>query len=412
MGKSGTLSFLDAYNMALSNATSIKSSQIVMVEESLNHILASDIIVAKNLPSFDNSAMDGFAFRYEDRGEKLKISMTIFAGDKPKASLSKGECYKIMTGAKVPSDADTIVPIEKCSSVSSDSVVIPSDIEKGSNFRKKGEEQKRGDILFKKGEIITSTHIALLSAQGIVAVSVYKPLQIAIISTGNEIKEPWEVADEDEIYNANAEAIKALLKENGFDSAYIGAMPDDLDRSISFIDGLKSYNLIISTGGISKGDADFTAKAFEENGMIEFFHGINIKPGHPTVMGKMDDTFIMAMPGNPLAAILNLFLISIPILFKMQGSNFYHHSYIYLKNKKTFKIKANRANIVLGAVTDGEFLVTRENRYGSGMLTPIVESSAIALFDTTRSSINKGEMIKVILLSPTPKTDKIDSINL
>ena len=226
--------------------------------------------------------MDGFAIKFEDAGKTLKINKVIFAGDKGekvKESLSSNECYKIMTGAKVPNDADTIIPIENCIDVTERNVTIPNDIKKGANLRLKGEEQKEGNVLFTKGEELTSSHITLLASQGITMIEVYKQISIAVLSTGNEIKEPWENADEEEIYNCNSFALVSQLKEKGFNATYSGVIPDDLEKSKEFIKNLKNFDVILTTGGISMGDADFVGEAFLQNGLEILFHGVNIKPG-------------------------------------------------------------------------------------------------------------------------------------
>lgn len=411
MKKLNYLSYEDAYTLALKKAPRQTSTEVTLINKALHRVLAEDVVVEKNLPSFDNSAMDGFAFKYEERGQTLSIASTIFAGDKPEAILEEGNCYKIMTGAQVPHDADTIVPIEDCSEVTGQSVKLPENIQQGNAFRPKGEEQRVGNILFKAGEVISPAHIALLSAQGFMAVKVYKPLEIAVVSTGDEIKEPWEVANEDEIYNANAFAITSQLQKYGFQATYVGSIPDSLDQSVTFIAGLKNYDVIITTGGISMGDADFLEEAFIVNGLEVLFHGIDIKPGRPTMMGTMENTFVMAMPGNPLTAMVNTFLLSVPILSKMQGSTLNQHSFVYAKNHQAFKARPGRTNIVLGQLQEGEFHVTRNNKYGSGMLTPIVESNALVVLNDTISLVGEDTLLKVILFDTLPSAEENRSIN-
>ena len=398
MTKLDTISFDDALSLALKSTQRSDRSEVVMLSQALGRIVAEEIICKKNLPSFDNSAMDGFAFKHEDVGSRVRVASTIFAGDKPTEILQKGECYKIMTGAQVPSDADTIVPIENCLEVSSESVLLPTDTKKGSSLRKKGEEQMVGATLIEVGERLTPAHIAMLSAQGIVALSVYTKLDIAVVSTGDEIREPWESSSEDEIYNANAFGITALLAEHGFDSSYLGSIPDDIDATVSFIESLKSYDVIITTGGISMGDADFLYDAFMSNGLKKLFHGVNVKPGRPTMMGQMGSTFVMAMPGNPLTTMLNIRLLSMPILRKLQGYKNTDDIHIYAKNSKAFRISPSKSNMILGSLIDGRFVVTRDNRYGSGMLTPLMESNAVALLAQGRGEVELNETIEVVML--------------
>jgi len=396
--KLNLVSYKEALDIALTNTIKELPTEVVFLSDSLGRVLSEDIIVKKNVPSFNNSAMDGFAFRHQEIENKLKVASVIYAGDKPKEILKPNECYKIMTGAKVPDDADSVVAIEDCLEVTDSYIKVPSSIKKGNALRYKGEELKKGELLFKKDERITSSVIALLAAQGIATLKVYKNISIAIASTGDELKEPWEEANEDEIYNANSFAIIALLKEYGFKPDYAGLIPDDLDSTVEFISKLKSYDVIITTGGISMGDADFLEEAFLKNGLNEFFHGVNIKPGRPTMMGSMDKTFVMAMPGNPLTTMLNMMVLSIPTLLKLQRVKEYYLKPIKAINKKSFKFRSNRANIVLGKIENAEFRVTRDNKIGSGMLLPLFESNALMITKEGVSEVKEGEEIEVFLI--------------
>ena len=389
--------FDDALQMALKRVGGTQNREIVMLDAALGRVVAVDIICRKNLPSFDNSAMDGFALRAEDAGERLSVVKTIFAGEKSEAKLGEKDCYKIMTGAQVPPDADTIVPIEDCAGVTTESVIVPAGLRKGSALRKKGEEQTRGSVLIQAGQRLDFSHIAMLCAQGIVAVEVYVTLSIAVVSTGDEIREPWQEASEDEIYNANAFGITALLKKYGFSSTYTGSIPDDLEQSTLFISGLKRYDVIITTGGISMGDADFLEEAFAANGLHPLFHGVDVKPGRPTMMGIMDESFVMAMPGNPMTTLLNIFLLSIPVLRKLQGDTTPRHPTIQAPLSQSLRLKPTRTNLVLGQMREGTFHVTRDNKIGSGMLTPLMESNAVAVFGEGVGEVGEGERVEVVL---------------
>ena len=396
MKKLNYLDYKDAVETSLNNVSIVKKVEFIPLEDSIGRVFSKDIICKKNLPSFNNSAMDGFAFKASDSGKKLKVVTVVFAGDNSDVELNDGECCKIMTGAKVPNGADTIIPIEDTISFDSDFVQLPNDIKKGNHFRAKGEEYEEGNSIFKKGETVNSAMVAILASQGITMIEVFVKLNIAVLSTGNELKEPWENASEHQIYNSNSYAIITMLKENNFDASYLGVVPDNLDDSISFISNLKSYDVVITTGGISMGDADFVAEAFLQNGLEVFFHGVNVKPGRPTMMGKMDNTYVMAMPGNPLTALINTYLLALPIIYKMSGCSSYRYDFIYAKNTKAFKVKAKRANVVLGNLKNGEFNVTRDNKYGSGMLAPIVQSNCVMITLDDKNLVDKNEIIKVI----------------
>jgi len=403
--------FQEAIEHSIANAKATVLTEIIGLDKALEKVFSQDVYCQKNLPSFNNSAMDGFAVKAEDAGKVLRVKEIIYAGGANDTSLNQGECYKIMTGAQVPEDVDTVVPIENVVKFENDEVTLPEPLQMGYAVRLKGEETKEGEILFRKGEEITSGTVAVLASQGIVYIEVYKKLSIAVVATGNELKEPWEKATEDEIYNCNSYAIISTLKAKGFNASYIKIIPDNLEDTIAFVDDLKIYDIIITSGGISMGDADFVGSAFESNGLDVLFDGINIKPGKPIMMGRMDQTFVICLPGNPLTAMVNLYLFALPIIRKVQGHSVFHHNIEFAKNASAFKTRSGRVNIVLGTLECGIFSATRGNKYGAGMITVIEESNAMLLTDSHRDGISQNESVKVIRLDGAYIKEEMSLLN-
>jgi len=391
------ISYSQALELCLKNAKPINTTENIFINKALNRILAKDIIAKRDAPAFTNSAMDGFAFKHSDI-KKLKVIKTIYAGDKYKDfEIKENDCVRIMTGAKVPSTLDTVIPIEKCEEVNEDYIVIP-EIKKGANVRLKGEEIRKGDILIKKGEVVTPNIIAMLASQGIVNIQVYRNLKIAILSTGNELKEPWEEAGDDEIYNTNSYAIAALLKNFGFSADIIGVIPDSLEKTTEYIKELKnSYDVIITSGGISFGDADFLYEAYIKNGLKPLFHGIMVKPGRPTMAGIMDNTFVFAMPGNPLSAYINAFCLIIPTLRKLNGAAKYYFQTINAINKSEFKLNPKKDHTILGYYENGVWEVYNNYKYGSSMLSALVNSNSLTIINKGKKEVEKGEKLKIYL---------------
>ena len=397
MKKLNIVNFDEAIRLSQNLIKKENPKEYISIFNALGRVLAQPIKCKKNLPAFNNAAMDGFAFKHRDSGKTLKIATTIYAGMSVKASLKENECYKIMTGAKVPDDVDTVIPFENTISYDEKEVKIGDGTKKGNALRLKGEEQKLGSLFFEEGETLNSSHISMLASQGISTVAVYKKISIAIFSTGDELKEPWEVANDDEIYNVNSSSLLALLKEHGFDADYCGVIPDNLEESIAYFKSMKKYDAIVTTGGISMGEADFIEEALKSNGFKESFHGINIKPGRPTMMGVMEDTLVASMPGNPLAAYVNAFLFLIPALKNLQGIKNTTYLKVLAKNSEEFKIKSGRVNIVLGTLENENFKVFEKNKYGSGMITPMLHSNSILITSENQNKIKENELIKVIL---------------
>lgn len=396
MNNTLSVSFDEAVKLSLDLAVTSLSSEWISLVEALGKTVAQDIVCQKNLPSYNNAAMDGFAINFSNKVQTLRIKRRILAGDSVEPCLANDECYKIMTGAKVPDDADTIIPFEECISYDDSFVEIPLQVKKGNALRLKGEEQAIGSLLIEKGEIVTSSVIALLASQGITHIEVYRQLKIAVISTGNELKKPWESASEDEIYDVNAFALIALLKEQGFDAQYGGVVPDDLAIATHYFSTMQAYDVILTSGGVSMGEADFVEQALQKNGFKASFHGINIKPGKPTMFGLMNQTIVASMPGNPLAAYVNAFLFLVPLLKKSQGQKKFNFDYILAQNGSDFKVKSGRVNFVLGEFKQGCFYAYDDNRYGSGMITPLYKTNAIVICDEETKNIEMGRTVKLV----------------
>lgn len=396
MSQTDAVSFDEALDYALQLASKVPSSEWVSLKDALGRTLARDVLCQKNLPSYNNAAMDGFAVKQTQIGQMLSIKRRILAGELVEPCLEENECYKIMTGAKVPDDVDTIVPFELCSLIDEKTVSIPLHVKQGDALRLKGEEQKIGSLLLEKGEVVTSSIIALLASQGMGYVEVYRKLNIAVLSTGDELKKPWERASEDEIYDVNAFALIALLHEHGFEAHYGGVVPDNLEIATEYFKAMQVYDVIVTSGGVSMGEADFVERALQRNGFIAAFHGINIKPGKPTMMGNMNETIIASMPGNPLAAYVNAFLFLIPVLKKKQGQKKFNFDPVLAVNETEFHVKSGRVNLVLGTLENGKFSAYDNNRYGSGMITPLKESTCVLICGTSTSCLGVNKLLKVI----------------
>ncbi|AZV46992.1 molybdopterin molybdenumtransferase MoeA [Nautilia sp. PV-1] len=390
------ISFSQALDLCLENTSETIIKKQVFIYDALKEFIAEDVKAERNSPAFTNSAMDGFAFKHSDN-RKLKVVKTIYAGDKYEDfDIKENECVRIMTGARVPEGLDTVIPIEKCISVTDNEIEIP-EIKKGSNVRLKGEEFAKGDVLIQKGTEITPEIIAMLVNQGIVNVNIYVKPKIAILSTGNELKDPWESADEDEVYNINSHAIKMLLQKHGFKADIIGIIPDTLDKTVEFIKTLKTkYDVIITSGGISFGDADFLYEAYLKNGLKPLFHGIMVKPGRPTMAGIMDNVFVFALPGNPLSSYINAFGLVIPTLRKLSGADAYYHNIVLAENLKDFKVNPKKDHTILGKYENGKWEAYNGYKYGSGMLSPLINSNSLMILNKGKEIIKKGETVRIV----------------
>ena len=369
------------------------------LENALGKICAEDFIATLDAPSFSQSAMDGYAIFHDNATEKLDIVGSIFAGDFAEYILQLGTCYKIMTGAMLPSGCTAVVPFEEALASDEASVNLPLGIAKYANCRLRASEFKKGKPLCSEGDTITAGTISLLASQGITHIKVRSPLKIAVLSSGDEIIDPWSTIEQYGVFNSNTITIKMLLQSYGFEADYKGVFPDNLEKSVQFIQALQGYDVIITTGGVSMGEADFVGEAFVQNDMTPIFHKVNIKPGKPILFGQMPNTDVFALPGNPMSSFLNTMLFVVPALFQKIGATNRHLSTQIATNQASFSLSQGKGNIVLGTLQNGVFHATKDNHYNSGMHSPMSDSNAIAIFSGAKKQVEEGEAIKAILLN-------------
>ncbi len=370
--------------------------ETVSIFDALDRVIAQDVYSQKALPPFDNSKMDGYAINSDDLGKVVTVIGTIFAGSELENELKSGESFKIMTGAVLPKGADVVVPFEDILESSSNFITLPKAI-KNRYIRYKNSELEVNKLIINSGVRLASSHLALLASQGVFVIKVFKKVKIGIFSSGNEIKEPWEITNSYQIYNSNSMVIYQILKERCYDVSYIGSLKDDKELIKAELESaFREYDCIITTGGVSKGEADFIKTILPQIGVIEIFDKIDVRPGKPTTFGIKDDKLFFALPGNPLSSLMNLSLFGLAILEKFQGAINYYPTFVNAKSSKSFKIIGDRANIILGNLINGEFIVCRDNMYESGMILPFVESDSFLVIKKGVDFINCGDIVKVI----------------
>lgn len=368
--------------------------EIIPIENAHDRICAQEIKAKISLPRFNNSAMDGYGILFENRDEDLKIIDTIFAGDNNNLLLDKNECVKIMTGAKIPDNCNAIIPKENCEYLEDNKIRVPNDIKEFQHIRFIGEDIKVDETLIKIGEEINFAKVTLLSSQGISHIKVYKKPKVVVFASGEELKLHYEKAENYQIYNSNTPTFMSRCKELGAQTDFIGQAKDSIESIKELVQNSLDANLIITSGGVSVGDADFTKEAFLELGFETIFDGIMIKPGKPTVLGKIGSTYILNLPGNPLASALIFELFGRVLLQKLIGSNEIHHNYIKTKIEEEFSIKKGRATIVPGFF-DGEKFIQNSKR-SPGMVSTLSSCNSFMVLNDDVSTIKKDEKVKIL----------------
>ncbi|WP_233704045.1 molybdopterin molybdotransferase MoeA [Helicobacter mesocricetorum] len=386
------------------------NEEILPLQECLGRFLAQNILCKKPLPAFDNSAMDGYAACVQDEGKRVRIIHSVFAGDCEEREIRSGECVKIMTGAKMPKNANCVIPFEEIEGGlgAQGDIVLPKTLKEGANIRKMGEEAHLDSKLLSRGEALDEYHLTLLASQGIAYTKVFESLKINVLSGGNELKEPWESSHSYQTYNSNTTMILATLKSFGFCGSYGGVLPDKKEILTQALQ--KPYDVILTTGGASRGEADWMRVVLQECGAQMLIDGIKIKPGKPTMVARLGEKFIVALPGNPLAAAVLLRLLILPFLRQISGASKYHPQYLLLKNCDSFKLKS-RMNAMLGDITSNGFYLTQKGKYNSGEILPLLKSNALAIFDEQSTEIPLGREIKVLPYQMLWSEEKSDIIN-
>jgi molybdopterin molybdotransferase len=376
--------------------------ETIDIIDSEGRVCAQDIIAKIDLPKFDHSAMDGYGIRMDDCGGLFECTKTLFAGDKDCAPLVQDEIIKIMTGAPIPKGVQAVVPIENIAEEDG-KIKLPTQVKMGANIRQKGEELKAGSVCIKKGELINSYTIALLASQGIKEIVVFKKVNAVILSNGSELR---SYQDKDigafEIYNSNTPMLYARLKALRCCSYVEQSVGDDLESlKKSITDAAKKNHIIITTGGASVGDKDFTKQALRELGIKMLFEKVNIKPGKPTSIGILDGTIIVSLPGNPLAAMVNFELfVSIAIAI-LQGGKDIYHKIIKTTFSNEYRLKPGKYSVICGKFC-GENFSPLENQ-SPNQVSTLKEIDSFALTDPSIEHIENSCSVNIVDLK-----DKVD----
>lgn len=314
------ISFEEALKLVLENAYTI-GMETIEFENSLNRVLAEDVVSDVNMPPFNKAAMDGYACRSEDLHNELEIIEMIPAGHWPQKTVGENQCSKIMTGAPLPEGADTVIMIEYIKEIGDNKVIFTKENTK-SNVCLLGDDVKTGDIVLKKGTLIKAKHIPVLSSVGETKVKVFKQPRVAVVSTGNELVEPHIKPQLSQIRNSNGYQLVAQVKELGLPAAYYGIAKDTFENTkILFQKAVAEADVVIMSGAVSVGDYDFVPDVLKQSGFDIHFHGVSVKPGKRTIFGTYENKWFIGVPGNPVSAFVQFETLIKPLLCKIMGSN-------------------------------------------------------------------------------------------
>jgi molybdopterin molybdotransferase len=378
-----------------------KRSSIISKTVIINLIYAEDKILAQNiyskidLPPFKNSAVDGYALSKKDLNKRQKKinKNRVAAGDIVTGKILDGEVIRIFTGAKMPSNSNTVV-MQENTNVVGDKLSLLKIPLYGENCRQKGEDISKGSLVLKKGSKIDSRNLNLIAAIGCNKVKVYCPLKVGFFTSGNELVKPTIKLKNSKINNSNYYLLSSLLNKNYIDKKFLGNLPDNSVKiKTKILSQIRKYNLIITTGGASVGDEDHLIDTLKNNGKI-FFWRAAIKPGRPIAIGKIKNTYIVCLPGNPVSVQLLFAFVVKPLILKLIGSTMLKITSEKIKTdfsmvKKTKRLEWLRVSKKL---INNEYFISKYPKQGSGMISSISYSDGIVEIPENINLIKKGDV--------------------
>jgi molybdopterin molybdotransferase len=390
--------------------TPVHDSESVDIFAALGRVTAQDVISPLNVPPHDNSAMDGFAFDgtqlRDTQSLSLKVVGTALAGKAWAGAVNAGECVKIMTGAIMPEGLNTVVPQELCQITASETIEIPAGLLKsGDNRRLCGEDIMQGHAALLKGASITPAAAGLLASLGVPNVLVVRRLRVAYFSTGDEILSLGEAPREGAVYDSNRYTVHGMLQALGcemIDMGVVKDIPELLEQA--FNKAAEQADAIITSGGVSVGEADFTKAMMKKLGDVVFWK-IAMRPGRPMAVGRIQkgqrSAVLFGLPGNPVAVMVTFLAFVKPALLKMMGSTATPLPMLRARTQEVLRKKPGRTEYQRGIVSrnaQGELQVITTGNQGSGVLSSMVQANGLIVLSHQQGTAQLGDWVDVLVL--------------
>jgi molybdopterin molybdotransferase len=399
------LPIADMERLIIERVTPVAEVEQVPLDEALGRVVAADVAAIDDLPPFDNSAVDGFAVRYADLAvaadTRLVVAERVMAGHVAVHPLGPNEAVRIFTGAPMPAGADTVFMQEDCR-VDGNAVIVPHGLKRGANSRFAGEDLRKGDIMLPAGRKLTAADIALAAAQGATTLPVRRRLRVAVFSTGDEVVEPGAMRPAASIYDANRHLLRGLLTKFGAIVTDLGILRDEPAALQTAITAAASdHDLVITSGGVSTGEADHVRTAIERIGRLVFWR-VAIKPGRPVAMGVVPGrrpghaAAFAGLPGNPAAVYVTFVHVVWPLLLRLAGAA--PRQPIALPVRVTFayrKRKGRREYVraSLRRAADGTVEAVKFPRDGAGVITSLTETDGLVELGEEVTQIAPGAIV-------------------
>jgi molybdopterin molybdotransferase len=377
----------------------IGGKETVALGEAAGRVLAADVIATLDLPPFDNSAVDGYAVRHRDLNPDAETSLDVagrvMAGHRPPREVGAGQAVRIFTGAVMPADADTVFMQEDVRT-DGDKVIVPPGLKAGANRRLAGEDMKAGAVALPAGRVLSPADVALAAALGLTTLAVRPQLRVALFSTGDEIVEPGTVRPPSALFDANRALLAGLLARRAVVVSDLGIVPDNPDalrRAIA--EAARTHDLVLTSGGVSTGEADHVRTAVESIGKLVFWR-VAIKPGRPVAMGVVEGAAFAGLPGNPVAAFVTFVRVVRPLLLRLGGA--LPQTLVPLPVKASFSYRKKKGRreyvrVALRCAADGSVEAVKHPQEGAGVITSLTETDGLAELADDTTKIEPGATV-------------------
>jgi len=395
----------DALRLLAERLTTVVDTEQVALRRASGRVLAGNLKAARSVPPYDNAAVDGFAVFFDDLSgdgaTRLPVTGRIAAGHPLGRSARPGEALRIFTGAPMPDGPDTVLMQEDCTA-DGEHVIIPPGIKPGANRRRAGEDIEKGGVILRAGQRLRPQDVGLAASVGLATLTVYRRLRVAVFSTGDEVCEVGEDLPSGCIYDSNRYAVSALLESLGCEVGDLGILPDRYEAiRDALVDAAGTFDLIITSAGVSTGEEDHVRGAVEALGEIHFWR-LAVRPGRPLALGQVAGTPFIGLPGNPVAVMVTFMRFARPAILLLMGAtdiapNFFRVRAAFGYSKKRRRREWIRASLFTD--TDGVLAARRFPREGAGILTSMVESDGLVELSEELTQLDPGTMVDFLPFS-------------